>query len=215
MKEGGGNIENKEIKDFEAFTKAIEETDRSIISGEALSGKTTLSKLIYKYYLYGGDKVPVLLLGDELNKKRIDKLVEYAFREQYEQADQCFEEFWQLPKEQKILIIDDAGKIEKSHLDTILKYYGQRFDKEILFVDEKLNLNVEKRVMDVMVAKVIGDMSIRPFLYDKRRELIEKVYLSSSSCKDASEIKEIVSEMNNLLSSQVRYFRPYPEFHQL
>lgn len=110
------------------------------------------------------------------------------------------------------MIIDDAGKILKSTLDRVLEYYDYMFSKVILFSEEKIDLHIQKQVIDNLTDKKVGQIFIKPFLYDKRKVLISKAYDFSHLPEASDKKKQIIAELNNMISSQVKYFKLNPEF---
>lgn len=206
-------LETKKIENMCELKRTVYENDRTIISGDNKAGKSTLAKeLLQEIYNDSSGIVPLLLISEDLNNKKIDRIIEYAFEEQYKEEENSYDKYLQLHPESRILIIDDAGLIQKPKLDKILAHYDDMFSKIILFSEDEININIQKLVVDALTEKKVAHMVIKPFLYDKRKELIKKVLAFKKSTECDEKQKEIIDEMNNMISSQARYFKLNPEF---
>ena len=206
-----GDLETKTIDSCNELIDVILKNDKTVISGDIKSGKSTLAMVLYKE-LRKKRFVPILLLSEDLRHKRIDKVIEYAFKEQYIDYGNLFDKFSQLNKNEKILIIDDAGKVEPKIFSKMLNEFYNQFSKTILISEEKINLNIQKQIVDALTEEKIGQLNIKPFLYNKRKELISKLYNLYSTENNSPNNKEMIRELNNMISSQIRYFRLDPEF---
>ncbi|MDD4048928.1 MAG: metallophosphoesterase [Clostridia bacterium] len=204
-------IETIIINDLETFVQTIDDNDKIIVAGESKAGKSTLAKIIYQHIINGENGiVPLLFVSDDLQNKKIHRIVEYAFKEQYQENDNSYDKFLQLGKRNRIAIMDGAGKISKIAFERILELFDKSFCKVIILSEDKIDLDIPKRVVDALTEKKVERINIRPFLYDKRKELISKVYSKSNLLDDNS--KQTIDSLNNMISSQVRYFRLDPEF---
>lgn len=203
----------KIIDDAETFLEFILINDRTIISGESKAGKSTLAKVLYQNIINGDtDIVPLLLVSEDLRNKKIHKIPEYAFKEQYEAGNNSYDKFLQLEKANRLLIIDDANKITKTTLEKVFEVFYDLFDKIVLFSDERVNLNIKKQVVDALTEEKVGHLSIRPFLYDKRKLLISKVYGICCLPGEDDNPEQTIDSLNRIISSQIRYFRLDPDF---
>lgn len=206
-------LETKLIDDENSFVKTVLTNFRTIISGDSRSGKSTLSKILYKCLSDNEEGlIPLLLIGGDLKNKKVDRIVEYAFKNQYKENNNSYDKFLLLESNKRILIIDDAGKIVKTYLNKILDEYNDMFDKIVLFSEQEIDLNIKKRVIDQLTDKQVEYLSIRPFLYDKRKILISKAYDQSHLPEDENKRNQIIYELNNMISSQIRFFKLNPEF---
>ncbi|MCM1991167.1 metallophosphoesterase [Oceanirhabdus seepicola] len=206
-------LETKIIDDNEKFIKIILENVRTVISGDNRSGKSTLAKFIYQSFADSEEEiVPLLLASEDLANKKIHRILEYAFNDQYQVTNNAYDKYLQLDKEKRVLIIDDAGKIPKPTLDKVLDHYDDMFSNIVLFSEEKIDLNIQKQVIETLVKKKVGKISIKPFLYDKRKLLISKAYNFSHLPGCSEKETQVINELNNMISSQVKYFKLDPEF---
>ena len=95
-------------------------------------------------------------------------------------------------------------------MDTLLKFFDDYFEKIIVFSEEKMDLNIKKQVVDMLVESDTVNMKIKPFLYVKRRKLISNVL----SCDKEIErdIDKETHRINELINGQIKYFNLDPEF---
>lgn len=206
-------LETKNINDGNEFIKVILENPRTVISGDSRFGKTTLAKYLYKKLIDNEQQfIPIMLVSEDLKNKKINKIIEYAFNDQYEKSDNTYDKFLQLDKEKRILIIDDAGKIKNKALEKMLNYYDDMFNEVVFFSEEKIDLNIGKQVIDTLTEKNVGKISIKPFFYDRRKMLISKVCDSAHLSDNVDDKKKLINELNNIISSQAKYFILNPEF---
>jgi hypothetical protein len=209
-------IETKIVDDIEKFIDLVLNNDRIIISGETRCGKTTLAKILYEKLLcfdYG--IMPLYLDSENLSQKQlknIDKVIERTFNEQYCKENHSYEKYLQVEKEKKLLFIDDASRINKLMLDKILELFDNEFGKVIILSEDKITIDIKDSVEEVLLNKRICKISIRPFLYDKRKELISKIYCNLKGDENKNKFKKEVNNINNKINSQIKSFRLDPEF---
>lgn len=206
-------LETKVIDNGDEFVETVLVNYKTVVSGDTRSGKSTLSKYLYQCFIEREEEIfPILLVSEDLRNKKIDRIVEYAFKNQYEENNNSYDKYLQFEREKRILLIDDAGKITKSTLNKILEHYSEMFNNIVLFSDQKIEMNIHKRVVDKLIEKNVGQINIRAFLYDKRKKLISKAYDVLHLPVGMSEKEQAIDELNNLITSQLKYFRLDPEF---
>lgn len=206
--------EDEDIKKYDIETES-ELNDlmllhnKVFISGEHKAGKTILAKKLYRSFLEQG-KTPLLISASNINKKRIEKTIELAFAEQYESDNDEYVKFEQVDKTNKIVLLDEANLLQKKILNVLLEFLEKTFGKVIVFTEEKLDLDIRKQVVDIMVDSAAMFLTIKPFLYVKRKMLISNILEVNNvgKCNIESETKKI----NELINSQIRYFNLNPEF---
>ena len=131
--------------------EVIEKYNRIVISGEHKSGKTLLAKKLFRIFLNQG-KTPLLLIASDVNKKKIDKTVEYAFNEQYESENDAYELFKQVHKNTKYVLLDEANLLQTDTLNNLLKFLDNNFGKIIVFSEEKIDIDIKRQVVDMVIA---------------------------------------------------------------
>ena len=206
--------ENEEVEKFDVETErelmeVIEKHNKIVIAGEHKAGKTLLAKRMFRNFLSQG-KTPLLLTASDVNKKKIEKTVEYAFYEQYESENDAYELFKQIQKNNKYVLLDEANLLPTNILNTLLKFLDNNFGKIIVFSEEKIDLDIKKQVVDMMIEPDTVNMTIKPFLYVKRKRLINNIL----SCdKDVErDIDKETHKINELINAQIKYFNLDPEF---
>lgn len=91
----------------------VRDTPHLLISGEDLSGKTSLAKRLYCDLHSSGDVVPVLLTGNQfsgIKQRDVQKLLEHAFLSQYE-VDSA-RAFFELEFNHRAVLVDDWHEIK-------------------------------------------------------------------------------------------------------
>jgi hypothetical protein len=138
------------------------EHPKIVIAGEALSGKTTLCKMIFKE-LRKKNFVPVYI-SDKANqfRGRIENIILRSFQKEYEGAD-----INEIDKERIIPIIDDFhfAKNKEKHIENLSKY-----SYCIAVVDDIFCLNIK----DEELIKSFDCFKIRELKPSVRYELIKK-----------------------------------------
>lgn len=95
------------------------------ISGDHKAGKSLLAKRIYQNMLEN-EVVPILFNADIHNMKK-DRIIEYAFNQQYLPRNNSFERFLQLPQEKRVAIIDDAELIKEKSFNPLMEFLSKEF----------------------------------------------------------------------------------------
>ena len=92
----------------------------------------------------------------------------------------------------------------------MLKFLENNFGKTIVFSEEKLDLDIKKQVVDMLIEPDTLNIVIKPFLYVKRKKLISNIL----SCdKDAErDVDKETHKINELINAQIKYFNLDPEF---
>ena len=118
--------------------------------------------------------------------------------------------FKQIHKSNKVVLLDEANLIPKNILDTLLKFLDDNFEKIVVFSEEKMELDIKKQVVDMMIEPNTLNMVIKPFLYVKRKKLISNIL----SCDKNTErdVDKETHKINELINAQIKYFNLDPEF---
>lgn len=92
----------------------------------------------------------------------------------------------------------------------LISYLESNFGKLFLFSEEKIDLNIRKQVVDIMSNTDSLNLTIKPFLYVKRKQLIFNIL----SCNKENEydLEKETNKINDLINSQVKFFHLDPEF---
>ncbi len=202
-------IEKQDIESENELMELISKYQKIEITGDHKAGKTVLAQRLFRQFLSQG-KTPILITASDINKKKIEKTIEYAFRDQYDVEDNTYEEYIQMDISKKIVLLDEANLICKNVFDTLLTFLENNFEKVIIFSEEKIDLDIRKQVVSAMVEEDLLHLSIKPFLYVKRKKLISNIL----SCNEEREydIEKETNKINNIINMQVKYFHLDPEF---
>lgn len=202
-------IEKHDIETENEFLETLSKYNKIVITGENKSGKTVLAKRLFKHFLSEG-KIPIFITASDINKKRIEKTIEFVFAEQYETENDAYEMFKQISISNKIVLLDEANLINKSVMGKLLAFLEDNFEKVILFSEEMLDLNIRQQVVDAMMERNTLNLTIKPFLYVKRKKLISNIL--SCNEKEMYDIEKEATKINELINIQVKYFHLNPEF---
>lgn len=198
-------INNKKLFDF------IEKKRMIIIEGDDYSGKSCLSKYIYLELLK--NKIPVFFDMKKLNSTRINKIIDYAFTEQYNSAQYNKSNFRQELLANKIAIIDDADKIDSQQFElliielkkifgTIIIFKGLRSQYDIIDLAKK-HLDEEENTLTIKIC---------PIYHDTRIILIKKVCKTIIPTMSDLELEAKAKEINNIIRNKIQIFNLNPYF---
>lgn len=208
MLDENDNIQRFDIDDEKKLFEFLDNRLYTVITGEHKSGKSLLAKRLFKYF-YDKGKKPILIEASGINKKKIERTVDYIFGEEYSTDDYAYEKYKQLEKAQRVAIIDEADMLSAQTLEALVIFLEQSMGQIIVFSEDKINLNVRKQVVDTLVDENDLTINIKSFLYDKRKVLIGNILQNSS--KEYNVDKE-TEKINDLINMQVKYFNLDPEF---
>ncbi len=207
---------NDDMKNFSVSTEdkflEIFSLKRKIsIEGGSRAGKTTLAKYLCR--ILAENYVPIYLEDQDFSPKDNNKVIKYAFAEQYgDNAD--IDAFWQLDDNKRVLIVDGYDKIKKEKWTAFLKDEEHKFGHIIFFGGVDWNLNIKEKTVEELSENKIFYMKICPFYYAKREKLIEKICSNSQESK-VTNITENIRRINEDITDQIRYFQLNPDFiHQ-
>lgn len=190
----------KTIENIDEFCELLGHFDLINIKGQSRSGKTTLLKGLYYYFLKKGF-VPLIFNKDNLQTK-LNTLVQNLFKEQYSDNEAEYQKFLYLDKHKRIILIDDFEEVEpegmrKRLLPTLLKVFGT-----IIFTSSNgVDLDIREYVFNEMKSEVSKEenicvLCINNFYKEKREELIKSVL----KCKNNTN-----EENNSLISQSIDY----------
>lgn len=202
------NVQRFDIDEEQKLFDLLDDRLCTVITGNHKSGKSLLAKRIFKYF-YDKGKKPLFIEASGVNKKKIEKIIDYVFQEEYSTDNHAYEKYKQLEKSQKIAIIDEANMLSQQTLDALVSFLEQQIGQIIIFSEVEINLNVRKQVVQTLVDEKDLTLNIKSFLYDKRKVLINNILRHSDKDYDV-EIE--TTKINDLINMQVKYFNLDPEF---
>lgn len=106
--------------------------------------------------------------------------------------------------------MDEANLLQIKTLKILLEFLELNFGKVIVFTEEKLDLDIKKQVVNIMVNSDTLNLTMKPFLYVKRKRLISNVLEANNS--QNRDIESETKRINELINSQVKFFQLNPEF---
>lgn len=158
-------VDTKKLCDIKTFKHKY-----ILIEGKEQSGKTSLCNMLYLSYVKN-NFYPILISGKDITgKATINNIINEAYQKQYEFTG----EYWNVNKENRILIIDDINnrKANDNNYSTFLKSIKEKFAYAIVLIDSLKNL-VDKST-EHNYFYPFNDYSIKSFGHKKRRDLIKK-----------------------------------------
>ena len=150
----------------------------SIVIGDALSGKTSMAKMLF-YELASNETCGLLCEGSHLNTHNAANLrarIEERFSEEYGAA--LLEDFRQVPKEKRVLIIDNFLDMpyHDERRSKVLSILSEDFSHIIFFSDNEIDSQLVCSKLDGIESLCINTFHIMPFGNVKRREFVKKWY---------------------------------------
>ncbi len=190
--------------DFNDFMKNILDYSKIVISGETLSGKTTICKIIFKKLRDMG-LVPVYIRDQNRLRGKLENIISRFFNQQYNGDIKKVESAYIIP------IIDDFHLAKNK--DKVISQILKKYDHVILVVDDIFSLNI----IDSNLLSEFKYFHINEFKPSKRYELVKKwVYLKSDeTTKDIYLYKNIDKKVEQIESTLGKTFGrgimpPYP-----
>jgi hypothetical protein len=197
---------------YTCFSKAIEEENNKkvIIVGAEQSGKTSLLKYSYSFYLRS--TIPLYINGKHLENKNIVKHLKTSLNRQFQNLD--WDAYTSLPIEQRIVLIDDFDKSPANHdakkhiLEHLIEFSGR-----IILTMSDVEVYRSKKEFRNLYWKDASILKIKPFGISKRDELYKKwIALSQDSVFEENHIVHALEDMHKKVSAVTlsRVIEPYP-----
>lgn len=197
----------------ENFYYVLRKQKKLMIEGSRKSGKSILAK--YLCLKLSKNFVPLLLHEEDFVQKNNDKIIRLALENQYgAMAD--YNEFMQLRAENLVLILDCYDDISRSRWELFFNQYSERFGYLILFCSPNWNIEIKENAIDDLLENKLFHLRILPFYYDKRQELIKKIYDNFHKNNiHSGESDDVVRNINDDIASEIKHFHLNPDFiHQ-
>lgn len=201
------------IPNEEKFMKIFQKKKEICIAGSSKSGKTILSKFLCNYL--SQEYVPIYIYEDNIYKNP-DKMLKSIIDNQYGKTVDI-DDFFIVPKENLVLIIDDYDKVNTEYMQRFINKYKDYFGHIIKFLNSKWNLNIKEKTVEELTGVEKCDLTITPFYYQKREKLIRKIYefIKPDARNFGIDINNKVRKINEEITRQIKYFQLTPEFiHQ-
>lgn len=190
------------IRITQNIPKELIENEFSIIVGESLSGKTSLSKQLHYYGLQNG-KCPIHIDGKNFTtstESAIQRIIEDAYNKEY--SSEYLEEFRQLPKERRIIIIDNFDSIQNksNRRNMVIDYVSEKFGSIILLLSSTIEITAILKSKLVTSMDTLYYYEIRPFGNKKRKEFISKWYKLNNTLNTDEEIEQRIDHSQQLIN---------------
>ena len=186
------------------ISKEILDNEISIVTGAAC-GKTSLAKMLCMDAC-NDEKCCIFVDGNDISlvdTNNIEKTIEQIFVKQYNL--ECLEDFRQLSKKDKLIIIDnfDAIKNNKNRRSLIVDYIMDNFSKVVLFISNPIE------IATIITSKYISSFSdlfyydILPLGNKKRKELIYRWYCLGDDILSQKEVEDRTEKGIRLLDTML------------
>lgn len=210
-KKMNGLLDTININTEEKFMEVFDSNSRITIEGSSKAGKSTLAK--YLCSVLANEYVPLLLTEESFGAKNNKNIIKYALEEQFGPYTDC-DEYLQLDKEKKVLIVDRNDRVNKEKWDLFIDEYENQFSHIVLLCGIDWNINIKEKALEELEEKEVLCLKICPFYYAKRAELIRKV-CGSFDDKNSFGMNDTVFKINEEITNQITYFQLNPDFiHQ-
>lgn len=159
-----------------------------LLAGDSQIGKSSLLRNIF-LKKYAENKTPILMTGKDIKELDFKRILKRVFRRQYKNGDEHFEEYQQLDKSNKVLLIDDYHTCSYSATSVyeMLREAMEKFDLVVLSIDKTHSM------LPVLQAefKAIKFFNIKPLGHFKRNALVERyIYLKGNTNYDNDVLTE-------------------------
>ena len=151
---------------------------KALILGPSESGKTALARALYSDFQTLHHLVPILVKGEEImghTANALRRAVQDAVSKQYSSAN--IDEYFQLPPEQKVLLIDDfqGFRYNSKGQERLLRDADKQFGMILVFADDLFRyeeLSEEGRACNPFAT--FDHCDIKPLGFRLRHQLIRK-----------------------------------------
>lgn len=200
----------------EDILNELEKNHINILVGSSSVGKSSLAKKIFMDYQYR-KLCCIWINGNKFNtsnRTQIAELIEQKYVEQYSQD--TLENFRQLPKNEKIIIIDDFDRIKMNNdrRSVVLDYVSENFGVINVFVSSNVELTSVLSSNTIKSLPKLVYYDILPLGNRKRKQLIRKWYeLDKDNFSDdeiESRIDKSIALVDNLLGNGGSYVPAIP-----
>lgn len=196
--------------------EVLRENALNILIGSGCSGKSSIAKQLF-YLEEPTESCCLLMNGCDFTSSEDTKIrnaVENGFIKQYN-AD-CIEDFRQLPKEQRSIIIDDFDSIKnsKDRRIRVLDYLCSSFGRVTILMSSEIEIT------SILTADVVATLDslyfydICPLGNKKRKELIQRWYnLNNDSATEdeiSSRVENAQSQINTFLGNGAAFLPAVP-----
>lgn len=194
------------------------ENDITIFTGSASIGKTSFAKMLFLSF-EDKDDCCIYLNGNDFKSsdpQKIKTTIEKAFSEQYD--FKLVEKFRQLPREKKVLLIDDLDcmKLHGDRRKNVLEYFCAYSSKVIAFMSSAVEVPTLITAECFTQYDKIPVYEIMPMGNRKRKELIQKWYYLHNDWKESDDVEKKIEssilQVNTFLGNGAKFIPAIPVF---
>ena len=166
----------REYMDEKSFVDNIITNKKVLIYGACNSGKTALLKKLLLHFYEEKEFVALFCDNENIHGTNTERMLRDCFEDCYGQDASDYQRFLQIPKEKKIIFIDDIHKLRKESFDRFLADLSANFEYIVMTSRDALDLSIFDRAKIYLQTEgSLIHYHITPFFYDKRRDLIKKI----------------------------------------
>lgn len=204
-----GFIEEKKLETYEEFENSIQNKQVCLIEGAGLSGKTQLLKYIYLQYF--DKKLPLYIDADNFPKNStINNIIKQAFAEQYSDKMMEFSKYMQLPRAEKIILVDNIHRLKDP--DSLIDKLHESYSQVICTLMIAPKVDIRDMLFEASQSEEVCRFRIENFYYEKRMALINKACHVLHSDLSELELQHKASELNSFIEKQLSLFNITPHF---
>lgn len=194
----------------DAFIEEILQKKKILISGGYNSGKSTLLRKLF-LQLSDMDYTVLFCDIDSIRGKKADRIIKNCFEDIYGENASDYQRYEQIPKEKKILIIDDIDQIKQNSFDNFLSQIGEKFEFIIFASKQLIDLSLFERMKTQLKAvDSIYRYKIMPMYSDKRSELIQRIVALKAA--DPASVPKTSKILTDAINAQRRFISLDPDF---
>lgn len=196
------------ITHTEKFIETVINKKRIAIIGNESSGKTLLLKHLY-IELSKNSYCCLYCDADALQRVSLSRALQIVFRKNYIDQNGSYDEFLQIPKNQKTILIDNIHNIDKNQICNLLKWAEDYFGIIIYSTKELIELDLAERVKQSVELGKYSRYKILPMYKNKRESLISRIVDIREEKKDN---REICNKVAYAIKVQRKMYSMNPSF---
>ncbi len=205
----GPRVASEKVLDLVSRTPCL------MISGDNLSGRTSLGKMVFRH-LHAQGQVPIWIHGSDAlpSDEHLGGFLERKFVKQY--AEQALEHYRQLEPTRRVVIIDDFDQLPRSRRFAVLERLGKLAHRVVVFAND-LALDVEQAVASERASPTdvsLDHYRIQPLGHLLRNRLVERwLEIEKPEC-ETNEFAHRLDEITRLLTAIIgrNFVPPYPAY---
>lgn len=207
--EANNGMPAKEFTTEDTFIDEIMDKKKVLITGGYNIGKTALLRSLF--LKLSKKKTVVFCDIGSISGKNTDRIIKNNFEDIYGDIPSDYIRFDQMPKENKVLIIDDIDQIKSSDFEKYITSLNEKFEYFIFASKSVLDIDMLERMKGALkVNNHIYKYTIMPFFADKRKELIEKIV--SLKVDDKTTVPKTTKILCEAIKTQKRFISLDPDF---